>query len=221
MMFHKKQCIFILTKWFLGQTVFAVCPLLFLQKKRLTIIILYGTMSYRTEVREFENERPAIFKLQVLFFEKNLMRMDFMNNNQGGFLISQVKHLSGRIFEKILLNAGVDAFNGAQGRILYVLWQDDEIPIVALSKKTGLAKTTLSSMLDRMESTGLIVRVFDKSDRRQIRISLTETARALSGEYDKVSREMNDIFYAGFSDTEIDEFENNLHRILINLERKS
>ncbi len=68
---------------------------------------------------------------------------------QGGFLISQVKQVSGRIFEKLLANAGVEEFNGAQGRILYVLWQEDGIPIVELSRKTGLAKTTLTSMLDR------------------------------------------------------------------------
>jgi len=143
------------------------------------------------------------------------------SNKQGGFLISQIKHLSGRIFEKILLNADVDAFNGAQGRILYILWQEDEIPIVELSNKTGLAKTTLTSMLDRMESAGLIIRVFDKSDRRQIRISLTETARALSGEYDNVCREMNEIFYEGFSDEEIMEFESTLRRILRNLENNN
>ena len=136
---------------------------------------------------------------------------------QGGFLISQIKQISGRIFEKLLVAAGVDAFNGAQGRILYVLWQSDGVPIVELSRKTGLAKTTLTSMLDRMENTNLIVRVFDKTDRRLIRISLTETAKKLSDEYNMVSNEMNEIYYAGFSDEEIIAFENTLRRILSNL----
>lgn len=142
------------------------------------------------------------------------------NKTQGGFLISQIKQISGRIFEKLLVNAGVEAFNGAQGRILYVLWQEDGIPIVELSQKTGLAKTTLTSMLDRMESTNLIVRVFDKTDRRQIRIVLTEKARELNEEYNKVSREMNEIYYAGFSDDEIIAFEDTLQRILKNLNER-
>lgn len=140
-----------------------------------------------------------------------------ISETNGGFLITQIKQVSGRIFEKLLSGAGVDAFNGAQGRILYVLWQKDDIPIVELSKKTGLAKTTLTSMLDRMEDAGLILRVFDKSDRRQIRITLTEQAHSLSGEYDKVSQDMNKIYYAGFSDDEIIAFENTLRRILKNL----
>ena len=139
------------------------------------------------------------------------------HETQGGFLISQIKQVSGRIFEKLLVNAGIEAFNGAQGRILYVLWQEDCVPIVELSRKTGLAKTTLTSMLDRMESANLVERIFDKADRRQIRIALTDKARALSDEYNKVSRQMNEIYYAGFSADEITAFESTLQRILSNL----
>ena len=140
-----------------------------------------------------------------------------MIETNGGILISQIKQVSSRIFEKLLTDAGVDTFNGAQGRILYVLWQEDNIPIVELSKKTGLAKTTLTSMLDRMEKSGLVLRVLDKSDRRQIRIALTGQARSLSYAYNKVSSEMNDIFYSGFSYDEIIVFEDTLRHILKNL----
>lgn len=140
-----------------------------------------------------------------------------MKKTNGGFLISQIKQVNSRVFEKLLADAGVNAFNGAQGRILYVLWQEDNIPIVILSKKTGLAKTTLTSMLDRMEESGLVLRIFDESDRRQIRIALTDEAHSLRGVYDKVSADMNEIFYNGFSDDEISAFENTLQRILENL----
>ena len=43
----------------------------------------------------------------------------------GGFLVTKIKQLGDRIFEKILSEKNIDAFNGAQGRILYVLWQGD------------------------------------------------------------------------------------------------
>ena len=43
-------------------------------------------------------------------------------NTNGGFLTTKVKQLSDRVFEKILSEKNIDAFNGAQGRILYVLW---------------------------------------------------------------------------------------------------
>lgn len=135
----------------------------------------------------------------------------------GGFLVSQLKQIQGRVFEKLLNDANVNEFNGAQGRILYVLWQADSVPIIELSKKTGLAKTTLTSMLDRMEKAGLITRNYDKADRRQIRITLTEKSRELSDKYDEVSRKMSEIFYQGFSDSEIEQFESYLTRIINNL----
>ena len=45
---------------------------------------------------------------------------------QGGNIVSQIKRISDRIFERILSEKNIDAFNGAQGRILYVLWQAGE-----------------------------------------------------------------------------------------------
>lgn len=140
-----------------------------------------------------------------------------LSETNGGFLISQIKQVGGRIFEKILAQANIDAFNGPQGRILYVLWQADQVPIIELSKKTGLAKTTLTSMLDRMEAAGLVKRNYDKADRRQIRVALTEKAKGLEKEYDQVSMQMNKIYYQRFSDDEITQLENYLKRILANL----
>lgn len=139
---------------------------------------------------------------------------------QGGFLITQIKQISGRLFEKLLINAGVEEFSGAQGRILYVLWQKDGIPIIELARETGLAKTSLTSMLERMENAKLITRIPDRNDKRKISISLTDAARELSEEYHRVSRKMNEIFYAGFSDEEVTAFDNTLRRILSNLTDK-
>lgn len=145
---------------------------------------------------------------------------DVMIKTNGGFLISQIKAVQGRVFEKLLTESEVDEFNGAQGRILYVLWQEDNLPIVELSKRTGLAKTTLTSMLDRLEGKGFLSRCADKENRRQIRILLTKKAKALEDKYNEVSNEMSEIFYRDFSDNEIRDFENKLNRILENLKEK-
>ncbi|WP_252891750.1 MarR family transcriptional regulator [Thermoclostridium stercorarium] len=76
--------------------------------------------------------------------------------------MSRIQHLSRRVFEKLLKESGVDIFNGAQGRILYVLWEHGQLTITEISRLTSLAKTTLTSMLDRMEAGGLIERIPDK-----------------------------------------------------------
>lgn len=137
---------------------------------------------------------------------------------QGGFLISRIKQVGGRIFERILSEKNIEAFNGAQGRILYVLWNKNGIPINELSKETGLATTTLTGMLDRMENAKLIYRDRVDKDRRKILIFLTEEAENLEHEYNEVTQEISCIYYKGFSVEEIEQFESFLHRVLKNIE---
>ncbi len=134
--------------------------------------------------------------------------------------MSQIRHLSGRVGEKLLKESGVDVFNGAQGRILYVLWEHERLTITEIGRMTSLAKTTLTSMLDRMEAGGLIERIPDRINRRQIFVSVTEKAKSYREKYDWISDRSNEIFYRGFTDEEITDFENQLRRIIKNLENE-
>ena len=139
---------------------------------------------------------------------------------KGGFLISRIKQVGTRIFDRMLANSGIDSFNGAQGRILYVLWQNDEISISSLSAQTSLANTTLTAMLDRMENLDLVVRKPDPKDRRNRLIALTEKAKSLQDDYDRISQQMNELYYTGFTEKEIVQFESYLQRVLNNLEKE-
>lgn len=136
----------------------------------------------------------------------------------GGFQISKIKQLGDRVFEKILTAQGIEAFNGAQGRILYVLWQEDGVPIKTIAERCGLAITSLTTMLERMEKSGLIIRQQDSGDKRKTLIFLTDKAKALKEDYDAISDRMSAIFYQGFTEEEIRNFEEHLERIRLNLE---
>lgn len=145
------------------------------------------------------------------------MKETMKQQRKGGFLISKIHQLSQRIFARILKDHKLDEFNPAQGRIMFVLWQKDNIPIHELVEKTQYSKSTLTSMLDNLEKAGFIKRVPSKEDRREILIALTEKNRLLQDKYVDVSREMGKLYYDRFSDKEIDDFENYLERILENL----
>ena len=136
----------------------------------------------------------------------------------GGNLITQIKQLSGRLFERMLLENGIRAFNSAQSHILHVLWQNDDISVHDVSVETGLAMASLSGMLDRMEKGGLIERRRDRKDRRKVRVTLTESAKALHKDYAKLLVQLQDIYYDGFSSQEIEQLEQYLQRILHNVE---
>lgn len=137
---------------------------------------------------------------------------------KGGFLISRIKQVGGRLFDRMLSEADVDAFNGAQGRILYILWQQDGLTISQISAQTSLANTTLTSMLDRMEQSRLIVRSPSPTDRRALLIHLTDKAKSLQQDYDRISQQMNELYYLGFTEAEILQFEGYLTRVLNNLQ---
>lgn len=138
--------------------------------------------------------------------------------SQGGFLISKIHHLSGRILARKMKEHALDEINPAQGRILFVLWQEDNIPIQKLARKTSLGKSTLTSMLDRLEQAGFVKRAAAEHDRRQSLIARTDKDRHYQAEYNLVSQEMTDLFYKGFRPDEIEAFEGYLERILTNLE---
>lgn len=136
---------------------------------------------------------------------------------EGGFLIAKIQLLSERIFSKILAKYDLQEISPAQGRILFVLWQKDGISIQELARKTSLEKSTLTSMLDRLEQNGFVKRIPSKEDRRAILIKLTEKDRECQDLYTKITKEKTGLFYKGFTPKEIDAVENYLQRILDNL----
>ncbi|HYH02756.1 MAG TPA: MarR family transcriptional regulator [Bacillota bacterium] len=135
---------------------------------------------------------------------------------QGGFLISKIHQLAGRIFAKKLKDYAIE-INPSQGRILFVLWQNDAISIRELAHKTALEKSTLTSMLDRLEEMGYVKRLPSTEDRRKILIKLTPKNQELQQLHQAVSVEMNELFYQGFTEEEIWQFEKSLSRIFANL----
>ncbi len=136
---------------------------------------------------------------------------------QGGFLLAKIHQLGGRIFGRLLRQSGVDQLNPAQGRIMFVLWKEDGIPIKELAKRTQLDKSTLTSMLDRLEQAGLVRRVPSTQDRRTILLQRTQKDKDLEALYVRVSNEMAKIWYKGFKDSQIRRFEQDLQQILDNL----
>jgi len=130
--------------------------------------------------------------------------------------MAKIRQVGERIFDRKLKEYGVE-INPAQGRIMFALWQKDGISIQELAKKTQLGKSTLTSMLDRLEAMGYVKRQCCKKDRRKILIKRTEKDKAMEKKYAKVSQEMTEIWYQRFSADEIDGFEAYLQRILNNL----
>lgn len=112
-----------------------------------------------------------------------------MKKHYGGTLISQIKQLQDRIFNKILKEEGIYEFNGQQGRILFSLWKDEKLSLIELSKRTSLAKTTLSSMVERMKDDGLLIVEESKEDKRSLIIYLSDKTLSLESKINRATKE--------------------------------
>lgn len=139
--------------------------------------------------------------------------------SNSGFYISRIKQVNTRLLNKFLAQKNITAFNGEQGRILHVLWENDGISNRELSKKTGLAMSSLTTMLERMEEKKLLERRVDENDKRKILIFLTDYAKSLKSEYDEISDKMTEISFEGISDEERLAFEATLEKVLYNFEK--
>ena len=132
---------------------------------------------------------------------------------KGGFYITQIKQLQDRIFERLLMENGIE-ISGGQGRILFILWKNDHLTISEISRATSLAKNTVSIVVDGMVNKNILERHTNPANRRQTIVSLTDYALSLQEKYEAVSQKMNSLFYQGFSEKEQKEFEAYLARIL-------
>ena len=135
---------------------------------------------------------------------------------QAGFLMAKIRQVGERVFLRRMKGSGVE-INPAQGRIMFALWQNDGVSIQQLAQKTQLGKSTLTSMLDRLEAMGYARRQRSEKDRRKILIFRTAKDKALERKYVELSEKMTELWYKGFAETEIDQFEASLQKILDNL----
>ncbi|MNC65175.1 Organic hydroperoxide resistance transcriptional regulator [compost metagenome] len=102
---------------------------------------------------------------------------------------------------------------------MFALWKEDRVPIRRLAQTTALGKTTLSSMLERMEQAGHIERTADAADKRSTMVALSDSSKKMMDKYQEVSEDMLALFYEGLTEEEVDRFEATLRHILANLNR--
>lgn len=63
--------------------------------------------------------------------------------------------------------------------VMLVLWQRDDVIVSEIGEKLFLDSATLTPLLKRLETAGLLVRNRAKSDERQVIITLTDAGKAL------------------------------------------
>lgn len=97
-------------------------------------------------------------------------------DNQLCFAVYAASHAFARTYRPLLEPLGLTY---PQYLVMLVLWERDGIGVKAIGNRLGLDSGTLTPLLKRLAAAGLVSRARDGDDERQVRVTLTDTGRAL------------------------------------------
>ena len=100
--------------------------------------------------------------------------VDFELTDCPYYLISRATLVVTAALRRGMAEAGVGHVRPAYVGVLMSLWRDDGLKVGELGRRAGLEPSTMTGLLDRMERDGLLERGPDPTDRRALRILLTQ-----------------------------------------------
>jgi MarR family transcriptional regulator, organic hydroperoxide resistance regulator len=110
------------------------------------------------------------------------MKMEY----QMGFLLSRATWAMNNAVNRLLRESGHADISVAYFAVLQALWENDRLSITDLGEKAQLEKSTMTSLIDRMEGAGLVRREDHPTDRRAYQIWLTSRGREIEQKLDEV-----------------------------------
>lgn len=110
------------------------------------------------------------------------MKMEY----QMGFLLSRASWAMNNFVNRMLKESGLADISVAYLAVLQALWDKDGLNISDLGDRAHLEKSTMTSLIDRMEGASLLRREDHPTDRRVYRICLTARGKELQEKLDQV-----------------------------------
>ncbi len=101
---------------------------------------------------------------------------DLLLGNQLCFRLYSASHLIVKSYTPLLAKLGLTY---PQYLVMMALWEHDEIRVNDLAKTLLLQTNTVTPLLKRMETMGLVTRFKDSDDQRQVIVRLTDEGRRL------------------------------------------
>jgi DNA-binding MarR family transcriptional regulator len=101
-----------------------------------------------------------------------MLRLD----NQLCFAVYSASLAMTKLYKPVLAKLGLTY---PQYLVMLVLWESDGLMVSELGQRLSLDSGTLTPLLKRLETTGLIARIRDVADERRVHVSLTAAGRKL------------------------------------------
>jgi len=92
------------------------------------------------------------------------------------FDLYSTHHAVGQVYKPLLAPLGLTY---PQYLVLTILWANDNLTVGAICERLYLESSTLTPLIKRLETQGLVKRQRDAVDERKVRVTLTETGAGM------------------------------------------
>ncbi len=113
--------------------------------------------------------------------------MSLILDDQLCFALYSTSHAMSRAYREPLKRLGLTY---PQYLVMLVLWEEDGISVSSVGQRLFLDSATLTPLLKRLEGMQLVERKRDATDERSVRVTLTESGRAIKREARRVPLEI-------------------------------
>ena len=132
------------------------------------------------------------------------------------YLASRVSRFITSSLKEGFVSAGLEHVRPAYLGVLLTLWQEGCMKVVKLGQEAGLKPSTMTGLLDRMESDDLVSRCSAPQDRRALLIYPTETGQNIQTSVMEVVEQVFSSVFKGISKQELLDLKDIVQRILAN-----
>ena len=131
-----------------------------------------------------------------------------------GYLLRIAFRTFSRALERRTLTFGVTS---GQWRFMRVLWAEDGLTQIELSRRVGMREPTTVAAVNGLELAGYVVRRRSATDRRKVHVHLTARAKKLKAKLLPFVTDVNALGLKGFTPQQIVQLRKSLQRIIDNL----
>jgi DNA-binding MarR family transcriptional regulator len=107
-----------------------------------------------------------------------------------------------------------------QPPVLFALNEKDGMSNSEMAEFLEITPATLTNKVKRMEKAQLVIRRRDSQDERVSRVYLTEKGKGLLDDLHAVMKDIEDVLLEGFSESQAQDFKENLEQVVHNIEMR-
>lgn len=117
--------------------------------------------------------------------------------------MSRTLDLSNRYIVARLKEAGVEGIVPSHGAILRELFDEEELPMNEIARRIGRDRSTVTTLVRKLEALGFARTRKDEADRRVTLVSLTGKGRDLRPAFESVSNGLRETQVRGLGEEEL------------------